>query len=80
MDIFVQYAVAIAALIGFVNGLRLLQDKNYWGFLYFALAVVAGGVFGYMHWFSLPSVEVGVLVGLGSSGFYRLQQVRGSAA
>lgn len=70
-----QEIQAAAVIIGFVNGVRLLQDKNYWGFLYFALAVVAGAFFGYIHWFGLSTVELGLVAGLGSSGLYRVGQV-----
>lgn len=66
------------AIIGLVNGVRLLKDgmeaepKNYWGFTLFVLAMVAGILFGYLHWFGLPTIEAGFLAGLASSGLYRV--------
>lgn len=69
-----QFAVAASVIIGLVNGFRLLET-NRKAFLYFIGAVVAGVVFGYFHWFGLPSVEVGLVVALGSSGLYRVGQV-----
>lgn len=77
MDILVQYAVAAAAVIGLVNGIRLLKAGDKWGFIFFALAIGAGVLFGYLHWFNVPSVEVGLLVGLASSGFYRVAEKAG---
>jgi len=74
MDV-AQYAVAIAAIIGLVNGFRLLGEKDYKGFAYFALAMAAGLFFGYIQWFTLPSMEIGLLVALASSGLYRTGQV-----
>jgi hypothetical protein len=70
-----QYIVAAGALIGFVNGVRLLQSKEYWAFMYFVIAVAGGGVLGYFHWFTLPDAQTGILVGLSSSGVYRIGQV-----
>lgn len=75
MDILVQYAVAAAAIIGIVNGVRLLKARDVWGFVFFALALIAGVLFGHLHWFGVPSIEAGVLVALASSGLYRLKQV-----
>jgi hypothetical protein len=76
----VQYATAAAAIIGLVNGVRLIREKDFWGFAFFMLAIVAGILFGYYHWLSLPSAEVGFMVGLASSGVYRYAQVRAGTA
>jgi hypothetical protein len=35
-------------------------------------AVIAGGLFGYLQWFGLPSIEIGLAVGISSSGAYKL--------
>lgn len=67
-----------AAIIGLVNGVRLLQEanktKNFWGFGLFCFAVVAGLVFGFLHWFEL-NPETGFVLGLQSSGVYRSLEV-----
>lgn len=74
----VQTAQAVLAIVGLVNGFRLLKEgmdsspKNYWGFGLFMLAMVAGLVFGYLHWFTLDSMQAGFLAGLASSGLYRV--------
>lgn len=72
-----QFAVATTAIIGLVNGIQLLKTDRL-GFLYFLCAVVAGSVFGYLHWFGLPSIELGFAVGLSSSGVYKVAQKLGS--
>jgi len=59
------------AIVGFVNGLRLLQEKSYWGFIFFAVAVALGTLFGFLHWFGLTIAD-GFLAGLASSGLYRV--------
>lgn len=68
------YIIAAASLIGLVNGVKLLLDKNHRGFAFFAVAVVAGTVFGYLRWFDLPSAEIGFALGLASSGTYEAAQ------
>lgn len=71
---------AIGAIIGLVNGIRLLQEGNRWGFVYFCSAIAAGVLFGYFNWFGLPSVQLGLLAALASSGLYRVGQVAGESA
>lgn len=66
-----------AVIIGFVNGVRLIQEKNLWGFTFFLIALVTGIVLGFLGYFGL-TVETGILVGLGSSGVYRGLQVVGA--
>lgn len=58
-------------IIGAVNGLRLLQAKNFWGFFYFVSALIIGVVLGVMGYFGL-NIETGIVAGLGSSGLYRI--------
>lgn len=69
MDEFIQ---AGAAIIGVVNGIRLLQAKDTWGFLLFVAALGASILFGALQWFGLPGIEAGVAVALGSSGVYQV--------
>lgn len=71
------YALAATAIIGLLNGVTLALDKNWKGFALFCTAVIAGLVFGYLKWFMLPSAEMGLLVGLASSGAYKMVQVVG---
>lgn len=70
-----QYVVAGATLIGFVNGVKLaVVDRNWRSFALFMTAVVAGTVFGALHWFMLPSAEIGFAIGVASSGTYVVAQ------
>jgi hypothetical protein len=70
-----EYAVAGFALIGLVNGLNFVLEKKWDSFFRFMLAITAGAVFGFLGWFGLPSAEIGLLVGLGSSGLYKTATV-----
>lgn len=76
MDI-TQFAMAAFVLIGLVNGIQFALDKNWSSFVKFLTAVIAGGVFGYMRWFGLPSMEIGIAVGISSSGVYKVVQKLG---
>jgi hypothetical protein len=69
-----EFTLAAFMLIGLVNGFQLALNREFKSFALFALAVVAGGVFGALGWFSLPSLEIGLAVGLTSSGVYKTAQ------
>jgi len=69
-----QYAMGAFVLIGLVNGIQLIIEKQYASFAKFALAVIAGGIFGYLKAFGLPSLEIGVALGVSSSGIYKVAQ------
>jgi len=69
-----QFAFAATVLIGVVNGFKLAINKNWPSFFLFVLSLVAGVVFGTLHWFGLPSAEVGFALGVASSGTYELAQ------
>ena len=66
-----QFAMGTFVLIGLVNGIQFAIDKQWGSFVKFLTAVIAGGIFGYLHWFGLPSLEIGLAVGIGSSGVYK---------
>ncbi len=70
---FASIATAMAVNIGIVNGVQLLSPKVK-GFISFAIAMVLGIVFGFLHWFGLSGVEVGIVAGLASSGLFKLTQ------
>ena len=74
---FSQFAIAGFVLVGLVNGIQFATTKQWDRFFFFLTAVVAVAIFGYLKWFSLPSVEIGIAVGLGSSGVYKVAQKLG---
>jgi hypothetical protein len=63
------------AIIGFVNGISLLLDKQYKSFAKFAIAVVVGAVLGHLHYFGIDGVEAGIGIALSSSGIYKIAQL-----
>ena len=65
-----------AAIIGIVNGIILVQT-NRPAFVNFAIAVALGVFFGFIGFFGLTP-ESGLVLGLASSGFYKISQVIGS--
>jgi NO-binding membrane sensor protein with MHYT domain len=69
---------AIAAIIGIINGVRLVREPDKTGFFLFLGAVIVGLVFGYMHWFGLTGLEMGLVAALASSGLYRVAEKVGS--
>lgn len=72
-----QFAAAAFVIIGLVNGVQFAMDKNWRSFTYFLVALFSGGVFGALQWFGLPSIEIGVGVGISSSGVYKVAQKLG---
>jgi hypothetical protein len=76
-DLLLQYATAAFAIIGFVNGVGFVFDKNWKSLVFFLVAISTGTLFGIMHWFSIPSAEMGLLLGIASSGGYKVGQVIG---
>lgn len=75
MDVAQQYTLAGFAIIGLVNGMNLFLEKEWKSFAKWLIAVIAGTGFGFLHWFMLPSAEVGFIVGLASSGLYKVVQI-----
>lgn len=72
-----QYIMAAFVLIGLVNGIQLAVDKNWRAFALWLTAVLFGLLFGALRWFGLPSAEIGLAVGISSSGAYKLAQKLG---
>ena len=66
---------SIAAIVGFVNGIRLIEKKDYKGFVFFLAAVLCGIAAGLLGWLGLSGAEAGFLAGLAGSGYYRAGQV-----
>ena len=74
---FQEFAMAAFVLIGLVNGVQFAVNKDWSSFVKFLIAIGAGGVFGYLGWFGLPSAEIGFAVGISSSGVYKIAQKLG---
>lgn len=72
-----QFAMAAFVIIGLVNGVQFALDKNWRSFAFFLVSVIAGTIFGFLHWFNLPSAEIGLAVGISSSGVYKVAQKLG---
>ena len=62
--------IAVAVIIGIVNGVKLASDKVT-SFMAFLIALALGLLFGALHMFGL-SVETGIIVALASSGLYKV--------
>ena len=69
-----QYVMAAFVIIGLVNGIQFAILRQWQSFAFFMTAVVAGLLFGFLKWFGLPSPEVGLAVGISSSGVYKVAQ------
>lgn len=74
-----QFALGAFVLIGFVNGVQFALNKEWAAFIRFMTAVLVGGLVGYMKWFGLPSLEIGIAVGISSSGVYKVAQKLGGS-
>lgn len=72
-----QYAMAAFVLIGLVNGIQFALNAEWKSFVMFLTAVVCGTLFGALHWFGLPTAEIGLAVGISSSGVYKVAQKLG---
>lgn len=72
-----QYAMAAFVIIGLVNIVQLGLDRNWKSFAKALCAVFAATLFGLLKWFGLPSAEVGLAVGISSSGLYKVAQKLG---
>jgi hydrogenase/urease accessory protein HupE len=66
-----QYVLAGFVLIGLVNGIQFATNKEWKSLILFLTAVVAGTIFGAIGWFGLPNAEMGLAVGLASSGVFK---------
>jgi len=79
----VAMATAIAVIIGIVNGVALADAQftqegkppRITSFVKFVLAMLFGLLFGFLHFFGLAGIEMGIIAALASSGLYKLAQV-----
>ena len=65
--------VAIAVIIGVVNGVRLLNLPQVTSFVAFVIALLLGVGFGFVGLFGL-NIETGLVAALVSSGLYKVAQ------
>jgi len=69
----VENITAIAVIIGIVNGVSLLESPKITSFVKYLIALALGLLFGVIHLFGL-TIETGIIVGLASSGLYKVSQ------
>jgi hypothetical protein len=74
---FEQYVLPTFVIIGLINGITFALDKNWKAFALFLTAVIAGIAFGFLKWFGLPGPEIGLALGINSSGVYKVAQKLG---
>lgn len=74
---FQEFAMAGFVVIGLVNGIQFAINKQWDRFAMFVAAVASGTIFGFLQWFGLPSIEVGLAIGISSSGVYKIAQKLG---
>jgi len=72
-----QELTSVAAIIGFINGLRLLENPDKRSFYYFCVSVVLGALMGGFKLFGVTGIEQGLLIALASSGLYKVSQKLG---
>lgn len=72
-----QFVFGSFALIGLVNLTDMALKKQWESFIKGMIAVGAGTLFGFFHWFGIPSAEIGFVIGISSSGVYKFGQVLG---
>lgn len=75
MDVLQQFVLGSAFLIGFVNVVNMGLERDWKAFIKAMTAIVVGGVLGYLKFYNLPSVEIGLALGIMSSGAYKGLQV-----
>lgn len=64
-------------LIGFVNVVNMGLERNWKSFIKAMTAIVIGGVLGYLKFYNIPSIEMGLALGISSSGVYKGFQIGG---
>ena len=64
---------AIAVIVGIVNGISLLGSPKITSFVKFLIALAVGLIFGVIGLFGM-NIETGILLGLASSGLYKVSQ------
>lgn len=75
MDVLQQFVLGSAFLIGFVNVVNMGLERDWKAFIKAMTAIVVGGVLGYLKFYNLPSIEIGLALGIMSSGAYKGLQV-----
>lgn len=74
---FEQYAMAAFVIIGLVNIVDMGLKGDWKSFAKAMIAVIAATAFGYFRLFGLTGIEIGLAVGISSSGVYKVAQKLG---
>lgn len=72
-----QFVLGSFFLIGLVNIVNLALTGNWSSFIKAMFAVIAGGVLGALKFYNIPNIEIGLALGVASSGVYKGFQVSG---
>lgn len=72
-----QFAFGATMIVGIVNIVKTAIDQNWKSLALSVSACVAGIILGLLHWFGIPSPEIGLALALASSGVYELTQRAG---
>lgn len=72
-----NFAMASFVIIGFINGVQFALDGNWSSFIKFLTALLLGAILGFYKSFGLPGIEMGIYMGIASSGVYKVVQKLG---
>ena len=70
-----QFTTASFVIVGLINGVSFASNKQWKSFAKFMIATLAGLTFGFLGWFNITGPEMGLAVGIGSSGVYKVAQI-----
>ena len=76
---FEQYTMAAFVIIGLINGVEFALKAEWKRFILFSIAVLVGALLGSLEWFGLPNIQLGLALGISSSGVYKIAQKLGGA-
>lgn len=75
---FSQYVLLGLLLAGITELISRVRATDWWVVGTIVSCVVVGGLCGLLERFGVPSIEVGILVGFGTSGAFKLASVVGN--
>lgn len=67
-----QYVMWGFLVIGFVNITQFALDGNWKSFIKALTGILVGSIAGYFKMFGIPSLEIGILLGISASGLFKI--------